>query len=92
MFRGVLAGATVGFLVAGFMLLRKMGDIQRRGSAIEAGLASLGETYAQEVAQRAGNAHMASYGITPENIAGAERLKNTLEPFLGDLRTLFQRR
>ena len=89
MFRGVLAGTTVGFLVAGFMLLRKMGEIQRQGSAIEAGLMSLGENYAREVARRAADAHMATYGITAQNIAGAQQLKTTLDPFLSSLHALF---
>jgi len=90
--RPLLAGASVGVLVAGFFLLRKMSAIQARGSAIQAGLMQLGETYANEVAHTAADAHMANaYGLTPDTMTSFGLLAQQLDPFITALRALGRR-
>jgi len=71
----------VGGAVAGYSLLRRMREIDARGSAIEMGLSQLGAAEARRVAAQAGEQIMGEvYGLTPERIAGASRLAQQLEP------------
>lgn len=75
----ILVGGAAGMLVAGYFLLQKREQLERRGGAIEEGLAQLGARYAEEVAKRSADAYMADvYGLTPERIAAVGRLAERL--------------
>lgn len=77
--RALVAGGVVGLGIAGYFMWQKKAAIEARGSAIEAGLAQLGETYAQEVARQSAEAYMRdTYGITPDRIEGISRLATAL--------------
>jgi len=72
-------GGVVGGLIAGYFLAARMDELQRRGSAIEAGLARLGDEYANQVARESADAYMGDvYGLTPARIAGITQLARTL--------------
>ena len=80
-------GAVVGAGIAGFMLLRKMRQIESRGSAMALGLEQVAATEVRRVAAAAGEQVMGEvYGLTPERIAGAGRLVQRLQP----ITSLFQ--
>ena len=82
MFRAIGVGAVVGAGLAGFMLVRKMRQIEARGSAMAMGMEQLAEAEVRRVAAEAGEQIMGEvYGLTPERIAGAGRLIQRLQPF-----------
>jgi uncharacterized membrane protein len=75
--RATIAGAVAGGALMVFFVYRKVGDLTNQATVMQASL----QTRAQEMVEAEAEASVYSYlaqnfGVTPERIAGVERLIN----------------